>query len=171
MKMNEIELLATEFIKKHEEKETTRAKFLYNNLNKIESLLATDYSLKKLVQELNLYGYKITLSVFNSELYRARKKLKSKTNDSLIVKMPNNNNQSTPQKADSIPTDNEKKATNQENEKPKYGRRQSIKQIQEEAALEFKELEKNAKKQHSKAVQHQLDKLEKRKNEQENSGN
>lgn len=168
---NEIELLVIEFRNRQEIKETPRAKIFRDKLKEIENILGVDYSIKKFVEELNKYGYEITLGAFKYDLHRARQHLKSKNNDSSIGKLPSNNNQSSPQKADSIPTDNEKKATNQENEKPKYGKRQSIKQIQAEAALEFKELEKNAKKQLPKAVQHQLDKLEKLKNEQENSGN
>ena len=95
---NEIELLAIEFRNRQAIKKTPRAKIFRHKLKEIENILNTDYSIKKFVDELNRYGYEITLSAFKNDLYRARQQLKSKTttviNEQLKVSAPVKNSQS-----------------------------------------------------------------------------
>lgn len=125
---NDIELLAIEFRNRQAIKKTPRAKIFRDKLKEIENLLATDYSIKKFVEELNNYGYEITLGAFKYDLHRARQHLKSKTNDSIIVKPQNNTNQPAPQKADSTPLTND--TDNEEKQKPILPKRDlTIKEI------------------------------------------
>lgn len=140
-----------------------RARRISMNLSKIEAILKTGFTLNSLVRVLNENGFEITFKSFKNDVYQARKKLKQGKDT-----IKNQNEVLTLKESSNIQSKLENEL---ENEKPKYERRQTIKQIQAEAALEFKELERNAKKQHSKAVQYQRDKLEKRKNEQENKNN
>ena len=94
---NEVELLAIEFLNRQAIKKTPRAKIFRDKLIEIENLLAVDYSIEKFVEELNKYGYKITLGAFKYDLHKARQHLKSKTIFS-CEKTPNNTNTPAPQK-------------------------------------------------------------------------
>lgn len=59
-----------------------RARRFYAHLKNIEDLLSTGITAKYLVQKLNENGFEINLKTFKEELYRARKKLKKKLNES-----------------------------------------------------------------------------------------
>lgn len=53
-----------------------RARRVFNNLNKIESILSTGITLKSLVYIINENGFEIKFDSFKNDIYQARKKLK-----------------------------------------------------------------------------------------------
>lgn len=83
---------------KENEKYIPRARRIFNNLNKIESILSTGITINSLVSILKENGFEIKFESLKNDIYQARKKLKKSQSENVNIVKTNKNVTSTPQK-------------------------------------------------------------------------